>query len=168
MYIFIMRHGEAANIEGKDSLRPLTKLGAIQAQRMGGWIAKYELAKLMKIFVSPYVRAQQSCANVLLAINKLVGANDIIPETFDLITPAGNTKQVHNFIDGLTVNNIADQNQAILFISHMPFVSYLVGELTNSTNMPIFATGSIAVIDYDTEKMQGQLVEIVQLENIDV
>ncbi len=50
----------------------------------------------------------------------------------------------------------------------MPFVSYLVGELTNSTNMPIFATGSIAVIDYDTEKMQGQLVEIVQLENVDV
>ncbi len=29
MYIFIMRHGEAANIEGKDSLRPLTKLGGL-------------------------------------------------------------------------------------------------------------------------------------------
>lgn len=167
MYIFIMRHGEATNIEGKDSLRPLTKQGVIEAEKMGFWLAKYNEDKWLKIFVSPYVRAQQSCLSLLSGFKKANILNEIMPETLNFITPAGNAKQVHDFIDGLN-QNTADDTSAILFISHMPFVSYLVGELTRSTNMPIFSTGTIAIIDYNIETMQGQLVDLISPENVDM
>jgi phosphohistidine phosphatase len=162
-----MRHGEAENIVGEDSLRPLTKKGLIETENMGVWLARRK-PELMNVFVSPYLRAQQSCENVTEVLNKASLLNNISPKTLDFITPSGNARQVRDFIDGLfrgneyvkKENNSGD-NHAILFVSHMPFVSYLVGELTDSFNMPIFSTGSIAIIDYDIEKMKGQLVEMV-------
>jgi phosphohistidine phosphatase len=167
MYIFVMRHGEAAHITGDDSLRPLTNNGLIETEKMGFWLAHQE-QKLKRFFVSPYIRAQQSSINVINAFNKVVPLDNIIPETLDIITPAGSARQVHDFIDGLLQQNDheiqghdEDEKEAILFVSHMPFVSYLVGELTNSSNMPIFSTGTIAIIDYDIKKMQGRLVKMV-------
>jgi len=176
MQIFIMRHGEAANIVGEDSLRPLTKKGLTETEKMGFWLARRK-SVLMNVFVSPYIRAQQSCANVTDVLNKAPLLNEIVPKTLDFITPSGNARQVHDFIDGLFQNNddlykgnSSDINsvnkQAVLFVSHMPFVSYLVGELTDSINMPIFSTGAIAIIDYDIKKMKGQLVEMVTPSNI--
>ncbi len=177
MQIFIMRHGEAANIAGEDSLRPLTKQGIIETEKMGLWLARRKPV-LINVFVSPYIRAQQSCANITKALQKSPLLNDITPETLDFITPSGNARQVHDFIDGLIHsnddllkedglggNNSAesdlDENKVILFVSHMPFVSHLVGELTSSLHMPIFSTAAIAIIDYDSKQMQGQLVEII-------
>ena len=187
MHIFIMRHGEAANIEAEDSLRPLTEQGIIETEKMGFWLARRKQTRLIKIFASPYLRAQQSCANVIATIqktllsnentfaNKKMISNEIIPETLDFITPSGNAHQAHDFIDGLFQNidalnkvNSSDENEAILLVSHMPFVSYLVGELTGSLNMPIFSTGAVAIIDYDIEKMQGQLIDMVSPEKINI
>lgn len=171
MQIFIMRHGEAANIAGDDSLRPLTEQGILEAKIMGQWLLQKN-SKLLNVFVSPYLRAQQTCENVL----DLLKQNHLLidkPKTVDFITPSGNVQQVHDFLDGLlSQDNEADnekgnkkdnvdQNLAILFVSHMPFVSYFVAELTDKNQMPIFPTGAIAVIDYDTECMQGQLVDII-------
>lgn len=176
-----MRHGDAANIEAEDSLRPLTEQGIIETEKVGFWLARCKQTRLIKIFASPYLRAQQSCKNVIAAIQKTIPSNnrimsnEVTPETLDLITPSGNAHQAHDFIDGLFQNidavnkvNNQDENQAILLVSHMPFVSYLVGELTGSLNMPIFSTGAIAIIDYDIETMQGQLVEIVSPENMHI
>jgi len=176
MQIFIMRHGEAASIVAEDSLRPLTKIGLLETEKMGLWLARRKLT-LIKVFVSPFLRAQQSCANVTAAIQKTTMSDEIIPETLDFITPSGNARQVHDFIDGLfhSIDSLnkesnsdesnsyenSNESQAILFVSHMPFVSYLVGELTGTTNMPIFSTGGIAIIDYDIEQMQGQLIDMV-------
>ena len=172
MQIFIMRHGEAANIVGEDSLRPLTKKGLTETEKMGFWLARRK-SVLMNVFVSPYIRAQQSCANVTDVLHKAPLLNEIVPKTLDFITPSGNARQVHDFIDGLfqsddsLINeNCGDDNQAIIFISHMPFVSYLVAELTASFNTPIFSTGAIAMIDYDIEQMKGQLVDIVAPEKM--
>jgi len=172
MQIFIMRHGEAANIAGEDSLRPLTKQGLLEAEKMGLWLARSKL-KLRHVFVSPYLRAQQTCINVTDALTRATLVNDIVPETLDFITPSGNARQVHDFIDGLfqsddslIKDNCGDDNQAIIFVSHMPFVSYLVAELTASFNTPIFSTGAIAMIDYDIEQMKGQLVDIVAPEKM--
>jgi phosphohistidine phosphatase len=173
MHIFIMRHGEAENINVEDSLRPLTKHGAIEAEKMGHWLARRKLSKI-KVFVSPYLRAQQSCAHAIAAIKTVTKLNDTIPETLNFITPSGNAQQVHDFIDGfLQKKNIVNTDNSteqlnLLFVSHMPFVSYLVGALTNSTNMPIFSTGSIAVIDYNIEQMKGQLIEQVSPESVDI
>jgi phosphohistidine phosphatase len=173
MHIFIMRHGEAANIQIEDSLRPLTKYGVTEAEKMGYWLARRKLSRI-HVFVSPYLRAQQSCKAVITSIKTVLKLTEVIPQTLNFITPAGNPKQVHDFIDGLNQNNnsvdkdgyVAEND--ILFVSHMPLVSYLVAELTNSTNMPIFATGAIAIIDYNIEKMQGQLIDIVAPENVNV
>lgn len=172
-----MRHGEAANIAGEDSLRPLTKQGVLETEKMGFWLACCK-PQLMNVFVSPYIRAQQTCVNVIDALTKAALLKDtfldtLAPETLDIITPSGNARQVHDFIDGLFQSNDSfieenhigrsnsDESKAILFVSHMPFVSYLVGELTGTLNLPIFPTGAIAIIDYDIEQMQGQLVEIM-------
>lgn len=167
MYIFIMRHGEAENIAGEDSLRPLTPNGLLETESMGLWIARRK-PTLMNVFVSPYLRTQQTWANITKILHKTILLNETIPQTLDSITPLGNARQAHDFIDGLFHSNgklpkeiSSDNNQAIIFVSHMPFVSYLVGELTDSFNMPIFSTGAIAVIDYNIEKMKGQLIEMV-------
>jgi len=166
MQIYIMRHGDAANIAGKDSLRPLTQQGLFEAERMGLWLA-HSKPKLTNVFVSPYLRAQQTCAKVSEKLAKSGLLNDIAPETLDVITPSGNARQVHDFIDGLfQLKGQSSDNQAVLFISHMPFVSYLVAELTTSFNTPIFSTGAIAIIDYDIEQMKGELVDIVSPANL--
>jgi len=165
MKIFIMRHGEAAGVLGDDSLRPLSSNGLLEAEQMGKWLARSQIS-LSYVFVSPYLRAQQTCACV---INNLIEEQAELLrqfETLNFITPSGNAKQAHDFIDGLLAeetgkSNKLDDDQTMLIISHMPFVSYLVAELTSTKQMPIFSTATIAVIDYDIERMQGQLLEMV-------
>ena len=87
------------------------------------------------------------------------------PKTLDFITPAGHAQQTQDFIDGLFTQS-SDDKKVILLVSHMPFVSYLVAQLTQSQNMPIFSTGAIAHINYDTTVMQGQLVDLVSPEKM--
>ena len=167
MQIYIMRHGEAENIVIEDSQRPLTTQGKLEADKMGHWLSTRSLL-LTNIFVSPFLRAQQTCVNVVAAIKKSEHGLDTLPETLNMITPSGSASQVHDYIDGilqtaesLNKENEISESQAILLISHMPFISYLVAELTGSVKTPIFSTGTIAVIDYDIEKMQGYLVEMI-------
>lgn len=163
MQILIMRHGEAANIAGDDSMRPLTEQGVLEAKIMGQWILQNN-PKMLDVFVSPYLRAQQTCDNVS---NLLVKASLLVnqPETLNLITPSGNAQHVHDFLDGLLNHcdeaDNGDQNLTVLFVSHMPFVSYFVAELTDKNQTPIFPTGAIAVIDYDVKRMQGELLDII-------
>jgi len=162
MKIFIMRHGEAAEIAGDDCLRPLTEQGALETKLMGKWLLDNK-HKRLSVFVSPYLRAQQTCANVSsLLLKESWFMNQ--PETLDFISPSGNVKHAHDFLDGV-LSEINDSNidvePSILFVSHMPFVSYFVAELTDKIQMPIFPTGAIAVIDYDTLRMQGQLLGMV-------
>ena len=172
MKIFIMRHGEAANAAGEDSLRPLTKHGAYEAQKMGHWLADSKLA-MVGVFVSPFVRAQQTCTHITEALSKASLLVNTEITTLDFITPSGKAPQLHDYIDGLlqggfdmTQEQGVSDNQGIMFVSHMPFVSYLVGELTGSSNMPIFATGAIAVIDYDVKQMHGQFVTMISPQDI--
>ncbi len=171
MHIFIMRHGEAANTDTEDSVRPLTKVGIDETTKMGVWLANQKLSQI-KVFVSPYLRAQQSCANVIEAIPEMAINSRVIPETLNLITPSGNARQVHDFIDGFfndtdffDNDKTLDEKQGVLFVSHMPFVSYFIAELTKSTKMPLFATGAIAIINYNINKMHGELVGMVSPEN---
>jgi phosphohistidine phosphatase len=167
MQIYIMRHGEAANSSGDDSLRPLTEKGVLEAEMMGKWLLEKKL-KLLDVFVSPYTRAQQTCANVT---SFLIQANLYTKQskTLDLITPSGNVKYAHDFLDGLLIqyNEVDhdDKSLAVLLVSHMPFVSYFVAELTDKNQTPIFPTGGIAVIDYDPKCMQGKLVDMISPES---
>jgi phosphohistidine phosphatase len=155
-----MRHGEAQNFTEQgsrdDSQRALTHQGEQEAKLMASWLQKKHLPPTT-VFVSPYVRAQQTCAIVTSLITTKT-------TTLNFITPSGDAKQVHDFIDGVCSDNFdkgSEQEQSLLIVSHMPLVSYLVAELTQSVNAPIFATAGIAHINYDVEKMQGELLGLV-------
>ncbi|NVK25552.1 MAG: phosphohistidine phosphatase SixA, partial [Gammaproteobacteria bacterium] len=52
----------------------------------------------------------------------------------------------------------------ILCVSHMPLVSYLIGELTTYT--PIMATAGVAQIKVDLDKWSGQLKALLAPEQM--
>jgi phosphohistidine phosphatase len=165
MQVYIMRHGEAQNFVAQgscdDSKRALTAQGKTEAKMMANWLQKMQVNPI-HVFVSPYVRAQQTCAIATAMMQSAI-------TTVDFITPSGDAKQVHDFIDGwcseqLTASEQQEstrQEPSLLIISHMPLVSYLVEQLTQPGNTPIFATAGIAHIDYDIEKMQGTLQRLI-------
>jgi phosphohistidine phosphatase len=152
MQIFVMRHGQAEAIAPFDSLRALTEEGGKEAEIAGQWLLVNSQA-VDCVFVSPYVRAQQTADAVIGQLSS-VGRR----KTLSFITPEDSPKAVHDYLDAVCTD---EQYQSILLVSHMPLVSYLVAELTTDKAMPIFQTGSIAQIDYNTDKMQGQLVRLI-------
>ncbi len=176
MQLYIMRHGEAQHVIKStgmnDSQRPLTKQGVFEAEIMGRWLASIT-GTLNTIFVSPYLRAQQTCTTLVETREKHLHSKSaekslIKPITLDCITPSSDAKQVHDYLDGFLLAQDKKsqleteiQQQAVLIVSHMPLVSYLVAELTKSSYAPIFATAAIIQIDYDIHKMQGQFVRLV-------
>ncbi|TYK64940.1 phosphohistidine phosphatase SixA [Colwellia echini] len=157
MQLYIMRHGEAKqfSLENncQDSDLALTEHGKSEAKAMAKWFAKRNI-KPKHVFVSPYVRAQQTCDLVTAHMKTAI-------TTLDFITPLDDAQPIHDFIDGWLNEQIASDAKSMLaedslvIISHMPLVSFLVAELTDSNNAPIFATAGVAHIDYDIEKMQG-------------
>jgi phosphohistidine phosphatase len=152
MQIFVMRHGQAEVIAPTDSLRALTADGVKEAEIAGRWLLENSQT-LDCVFVSPYLRAQQTADAVIGQLSH-VGKR----QTLSFITPEDSPKTVHDYLDAVSSEQ---QYQSILLVSHMPLVSYLVAELTTDKAMPIFQTGSIAHIDYDTDKMQGQLLRLI-------
>lgn len=165
MRLFIMRHGEAQNPVShsltSDSERALTKQGQFEAQMMANWLTMVT-ADIEYLWVSPFLRAQQTCAIVSKSM-------PIKAEVLDFIIPAGDAKHVHDYIDAFIANQLegmsdsdnSAQLKPLLIVSHMPLVSYLVAELTKYQAAPIFATAAIAEIDYDIKAMQGKLVRLI-------
>jgi len=152
MQLFIMRHGQAEPMSINDSQRELTKQGYLEADKMAKWMVSHQLAP-EQVFVSPYIRAQQTAETVINHFNV-----SIRTKTLDFITPTGNAKEVHDYLDGFCQT----QNlQRVLIVSHMPLVSYLVSELTFDNQSPIFQTAAIAQIDYDITSMKGSLVRLI-------
>jgi len=164
-----MRHGEAVDqfcrTEKEDAKRPLTENGQLEAFKMGEWLAR-KAPLLDEIYVSPYLRTQQTCQQVLKGVKQCdEPINKIVkPITLDFITPLGKAKEVHNFIEELLLSDDNKQNKnelTLLIISHMPLVSSIVSELTISNERLFFSTGTIVQIDYDKETMQGDFVSII-------
>jgi phosphohistidine phosphatase len=152
MQIFVMRHGQAEMVAPSDEQRPLTETGIKEAKFIGQWLLKNNTI-FDCVFVSPYVRAQQTA-------DALIGEfSDVVKrKTLGIITPEDSAKDVHDYLDAVCVE---EQYQNILLVSHMPLVSYLVAELTTDYAMPMFQTASVAQIEYSVDKMSGELVNIV-------
>jgi len=145
-----MRHGQADYAEKIDSQRNLTLHGISEVKVMGSWL-KESMVTIDTIFVSPFKRAQQTAQLIAESFD-----NVMVMSTLDFITPSGNAKQVHDYLDSVT-----DDFDNLLIVSHMPLVSYLVAELTADNQSPIFQTAAIAQIDYDVKKMKGHLVRLI-------
>ena len=152
MKIFIMRHGQAEDIavttKEQDAKRALTKLGEAQAASMSSLFGS---AALSHIWVSPYLRAQQTYQQV----RKGLDVNSVDVTTNADITPYGNASSLHDYLDAVQQS---DNISALLIVSHMPLVSYLVDSFTAGQQSPLFQTAAVAELDYDVETMKGELV----------
>ncbi len=152
MQLYIMRHGQAETFGNDDASRPLTEEGKLEVAVMAKWLHSTEI-EFDHLFVSPFLRAQQT-AKILLA-----ALNISLPQTtLGLITPEGNAQKVHDYIDGVCSVERFDK---LLIVSHMPLVSFLTAELTVEQESPIFQTAAIAQIDYNLKRMKGHLTRLV-------
>jgi phosphohistidine phosphatase len=132
--IFVTRHADAI-ISTNDPERKLSEYGILQAKMNNNYLKNMcpNFQKFDKVFVSPYLRAQMTCDLMLedIKVNER--------ETDSLLTPNGNYL---NFIAYL--ENVLSQSdfKTILIVSHLPFVDYLVEDLTGKNIL--FETGTIA------------------------
>ncbi|PKH24462.1 phosphohistidine phosphatase SixA [Enterobacterales bacterium CwR94] len=147
MQVFIMRHGDAALDAASDSVRPLTHCGCDESCQMARWL-ETQSVNIERVLVSPYLRAQQTLAKVREGLT-LPAGETVLPE----LTPGGNPAKVTTEIQALAVQGV----EAVLVISHLPLVGYLVSELCPHESPPMFATSAIARIDYDAQAAQGKL-----------
>lgn len=150
MQIYIMRHGEAENFAASDAERPLTARGIAQSQQMATLLASHLDGGLDQVWVSPYLRAQQTwqaMANLLPAVVKVGSVDDI--------TPYGDAETVAEYIKA-TIET--EQPQSLLLISHLPLVGYLTAELVADLQPPMFLTSAIAAIEYDPQSGSSELL----------
>lgn len=157
VYLYIVRHGEAEPMVAPDELRKLTEHGCWEAKRTALWL-KTQVSKFDQVYASPYVRAQQTKDIILEK-----GPDALELETLSTLTPEGDAKSVMDFI--LAKIELGEREEHnVLCVSHMPLVSYLIGEFTGYT--PIMATAGVAKIKLDLEKWQGILDTLIAPEQM--
>lgn len=152
MQLYIMRHGQANPVGPIDENRPLNEAGEREVVAMANWAISNNV-EFEHVIVSPFVRAQQTCEIFLRELSQ-----SSCPKTsVNIITPFGDAKQVHDYIDGFIAQH---HLKSLLIISHMPLVSFLTAELTYDQSAPIFQTAAILNIDYDMGKMKGTMMSL--------
>ena len=136
MYLYVLRHGKAEDAY-PDEIRELTESGRNDLQAVLTNCSK-DVESLDHIISSPLIRAQQT-ANMAADV---LGHKGSIVESED-ITPWGSPQA---FLDSMD-----DQCNAVLIVSHQPYVSILVEYLTGrSIAMPTAAIAAVK-IDYPSE-----------------
>lgn len=162
MNIWVMRHGEAAFNAKTDNQRSLTENGQKMSITQGQWLAKRlqeQQLSLDKILVSPYLRTQQTFAQLQQGLQggeylQIFANFAQIVETWEGITPSGNPDNVLNYLDFL--RNEGAKN--VLIISHLPLVYELVYALTQGKSTVHFYPAVIAEVDWKTNA--GKLVVV--------
>ncbi|MCR8922930.1 phosphohistidine phosphatase SixA [Dasania sp. GY-MA-18] len=134
MEIVILRHGQAEGYATSDASRNLTERGKADALRAGACLAELGL-QFDALWVSPYVRAQQTAQQLLTSLP------DLQIVSLDMLTPESDLKSVFDFIhrSGL---------QRVLLVSHQPLVSDLVAYMTEPNGYgPAMAPASMACVE---------------------
>lgn len=160
MKLFIMRHGDAvapqwdgADLHLADAARQLSATGQDEVERsIRQLINDYGQAIDLAI-ASPLIRAQQTLdiAAAKLAIEQRETSADITPNS-----------DPQAFASALLARLQIEPAQSVLVVSHMPFVSNLVGYLDSKVDAPLFPTAGIAVLDIEPLAMAGNLVEMIK------
>lgn len=101
---------------------------------MAAWLNSQSV-DIERVLVSPYLRAQQTLETVREALTLPEGA-EILPE----LTPGGDAGLVSCYLQVLAKEGVG----AVLVVSHLPLVGYLVAELCPGECPPMFATSAIA------------------------
>ena len=157
MKIFVMRHGDAHLAASSDMQRPLSPIGESEAAHATAWLREFYFAEHPNIdyaMVSPYLRTKQTLTKITeqFTVTRTEYTRDIIPSASAAIA--------HDYMD--TVLSLHPEINSVLLVAHMPFVSYFVESLTQLTP-PLFATASIAVIEYDKSRSKGYILEHKQV-----
>ncbi|MDC9612441.1 phosphohistidine phosphatase SixA [Xenorhabdus khoisanae] len=148
MYVFIMRHGDAALDSISDATRELTPRGCIESQKMAYWLEQQE-PDIDSVLVSPYIRAEQTL--------KVVREYLTLPnneEVLDELTPSGDVALVASYLQVLSIQG----HKSVLVVSHLPLVGYLVSDLCPGQTPLMFATSSIACVKWDNQTEKGNLL----------
>lgn len=145
MQVFIMRHGDAALDAASDAVRPLTQSGRDDTRLMATWL-KGQQVEIARVLVSPFLRAEQTL-EVVGDVLTLPEKQDALPE----LTPCGDVSLVGCFIQTLAEEGTG----AVLVISHLPLVGYLVSELCPEEAPPMFCTSAVACVSLDATTGKG-------------
>ncbi|RLM24894.1 phosphohistidine phosphatase SixA [Brenneria alni] len=145
MQVLIMRHGDAVPDAASDAQRPLSARGCDESRKMAFWLDN-QAVDIDCILVSPYLRAQQTLA-AIRSILSLPEGDECLPE----LTPGGDAKLVGYYLQTLA----REGTEAVLVISHLPLVGYLVAELCPDETAPMFATSAIACVSIDAQSGHG-------------
>ncbi|MEK9496291.1 phosphohistidine phosphatase SixA [Photorhabdus sp. P32] len=148
MQIFIMRHGDAALDAISDAARQLTPRGCDESQKMACWLAQQK-HQIDLVLVSPYIRAEQT----LQIVRKSLSLPDS-EEVLSGLTPSGDAATVSSYLQFLAEQG----HNAVLIVSHLPLVSYLVAELCPVETPPMFATSAMICVDLNSQTGKGTLV----------
>lgn len=151
MQLMIMRHGEAEANFQNDAARNLTTRGFIETQKAGVWL-RDTVEHIDMALVSPYARAQQTFEMVSNVVDVTRS------ETNHQIVPSGTASAVHDYVDGIL--QIDTDVQSLLIVSHMPLVSYLLDNFCGHFESRLFATSSIALLEYDKDAHRGVIEKI--------
>ncbi|MEH0874000.1 phosphohistidine phosphatase SixA [Pectobacterium cacticida] len=147
MQILIMRHGDAIPDAASDAARPLSQAGRDESRLMANWLNDQHV-DIERVLVSPYLRAQQTLDVVKEALP--------LPEEADCLselTPGGDAQLVGYYLQTLAREGVG----AVLVVSHLPLVGYLVAELCRNDTAPMFATSAIACVQVDASTGHGTL-----------
>lgn len=147
MEVIILRHGRAEPDAAKDSQRPLTPAGREEIRRVLRRCAEV-VARVDAVWVSPYLRAQQTWNEVQSEVSELAQcAAQICP----FLTPGGNPQEI--------IDRLHRQNEAItsvLLVSHQPLLGTLLDEFCGfEPGQYRLSTGSIAAIDTGSVVAKG-------------
>lgn len=153
--ICIMRHGMAEQLAPRDAQRELVEFGERQAHHTARWFkaanpsVSFDLA-----VVSPYIRAKQTfdIVHQYLQVERIEESADI--------TPDADASRFHDYLCAIVDSkDYSHALQNILIVSHMPFVSLLVAQLTEDPNAELFNTGAMAIISCDRKTLRGNLLQ---------
>ncbi|PVX31775.1 phosphohistidine phosphatase SixA [Pasteurella langaaensis DSM 22999] len=148
MRIYVMRHGEAEMLARSDKERHLTDLGKKQSFAQAQWLkTSLKSTALHKVIVSPYVRAIETFEQVNIAFDHQLTN---LTETWDAITPYGNSELVYDYLNSWAEENDSD-DLAVLIISHLPLVGEIVAEFCGKNNVS-FHPSTIAVVNWENDK----------------
>ncbi|KFK93841.1 MULTISPECIES: phosphohistidine phosphatase SixA [unclassified Serratia (in: enterobacteria)] len=145
MQVLIMRHGEAVLDAASDSVRALTECGRDESRQMAAWL-NTKSVNIERVLVSPYLRAEQTLEVVREALVLPEGA-EVLPE----LTPGGDAALVSSYLQVLAKEGVS----AVLVVSHLPLVGYLVAELCPGECPPMFATSAIANVELSADGSGG-------------
>lgn len=145
--VCIIRHGQAlgSSPTGRDQNRTLTEVGHQQARSVGEQLKSCALPT-MNLYASPYVRAQQTAADICSILDLPVHTDDRLGAD-------------HGLSDMLAVIEDHQTNHpdipAIAIVSHMPTVGELESLLTRgpAAGGTSFSTGQLVVISIHNDEL---------------